>query len=95
MRVRLTPGARAERIDGVVAEAGGGSALKVAVTAPPEGGRANDALIALLAKAWKVPKSAIALIAGATDRRKTLLVAGAADVIAQRIGAALAKGGRR
>lgn len=95
MRVRLTPSARAARIDGVVPEAGGGCALKVAVTAPPEDGKANDALVALLSKTWKVPKSAIALTAGATDRRKMLLIAGDAGAIAARIEAALGQGGRR
>ncbi len=75
MRVRLTPKAAAERIGGVHPVAGG-VALKVRVTAPPEDGRANDALIALLAKAWRIPKTSIALIAGAANRNKTLFVAG-------------------
>jgi uncharacterized protein YggU (UPF0235/DUF167 family) len=48
----------------------------VAVTASPEGGRANEAVIALLAKAWRVPKTSITVVAGATARRKTVLVAG-------------------
>ncbi|MEK7820517.1 MAG: DUF167 family protein [Pseudomonadota bacterium] len=76
VRVRLTPKASADRIDGVRADAAGGVALKVAVTAVPEDGRANAALIALLAKAWRVPKTAITLVAGAGNRNKTLLVAG-------------------
>ena len=46
------------------------------VTEPPEDGKANAALIKLLAKAWKLPKSAVSLVAGHTDRRKTLAVAG-------------------
>ena len=48
----------------------------MAVTASPEGGRANEAVIALLAKAWRVPKTSITVVAGATARRKTVLVAG-------------------
>ena len=76
VRVRLTPKAAAARIGGVQSDAAGGAALKVAVTAPPEDGRANDALVALLAKAWRVPKTSIALIAGAANRNKTLFVAG-------------------
>jgi len=74
--VRLTPRARRNRVEGLVAEAGGGTALKVAVTAVPEGGKANEALIALLAKEWGVAKSSIGIVRGATDRYKTLHVAG-------------------
>ncbi|MFZ0694713.1 MAG: DUF167 family protein, partial [Alphaproteobacteria bacterium] len=42
--VRLIPRARAERIDGIAADADGQPVLKAAVTAPPEQGRANAAL---------------------------------------------------
>lgn len=74
--VRLTPKASRDRIDGVVAEADGTLVLKAAVTAVPEDGKANAALIKLLAKAWRVPKSAITIVAGATDRRKILHLSG-------------------
>jgi uncharacterized protein YggU (UPF0235/DUF167 family) len=78
VRVRLAPGASANRLAGVVAEADGGIALKVMVTAVAEHGKANAALIALLARTWHLAKSDIAIVAGAGDRRKTLHVAGAA-----------------
>jgi uncharacterized protein (TIGR00251 family) len=74
--VRLQPKARREGIEGVVAEPGGRVALKVAVTAPPESGKANAALIALLGKSWRLPKSAIEIVGGSADRRKTLLLRG-------------------
>ena len=74
--VRLQPKARRERIEGIVNEPDGRAALKVAVTAPPENGRANAALVALLGKSWRLPKSAIEIVGGATDRRKTLLLRG-------------------
>lgn len=74
--MRLTPRASADRLDGVQAEADGGVALKASVTAPPEDGKANAALVALLAETWRVPKSAIRVVAGAAGRRKTLLVEG-------------------
>ena len=74
--VRLQPKARRERIEGVVTEPDGRTALKVAVTAPPEAGKANAALIALLGKSWRLPKSAIEIVGGASDRRKTLLLRG-------------------
>lgn len=76
MRVRLTPRASANRLVGLVAEADGGVALKVMVTAAAEDGKANAALIALLAARWHLAKSDIAILAGATDRRKTLHIAG-------------------
>ena len=76
--VRLTPKAGRDRIGPAVAgrRPGEAGALKVAVTTVPENGKANARLIDLLAKAWRLPKSAIALQAGATARDKTLLVAG-------------------
>jgi uncharacterized protein len=74
--VRLQPRARRARIEGVVTEPDGRVALKVAVTAPPEDGKANAALIALLGKSWRLPKSAIEIVGGITDRRKTLLLRG-------------------
>jgi uncharacterized protein len=74
--IRLTPKAARERIHGVVADADGAAALKVAVTAAPEAGHANLALIALLAKSWRVPKSSLTLVSGAADRRKLIELAG-------------------
>ena len=59
--------------------------LKALVTRPPEDGRANDAVVALLADAWHLPKSSFAVIKGATSRQKTLRVSGDADVVASRI----------
>lgn len=85
MALRLTPKASRDRIDGLAEEAGGGRVLKAAVTAVPENGKANAALIALLAKAWKVPRTSIAVIAGATDRRKTLLISGDAAALRSRL----------
>lgn len=74
--LRLQPGASRAGVDGIAVLDDGATVLKVRVTEPPEGGRANAALVKLLAKAWKLPKSAVSLVAGHTDRRKTLAVAG-------------------
>ena len=74
--VRLTPRASRTAVTGIAREADGAAVLKAAVTAVPEGGKANAALIRLLAKEWGVARSAITIAAGATDRRKTLHVAG-------------------
>ncbi len=72
----MTPRASAERIAGVAADEAGIARLKLAVTAAPEAGRANDAVIRLLAKSWGWPKTAFVLRAGAAGRRKTVHVAG-------------------
>ena len=76
MAVRLTPRARADRIAGIVADEAGKPVLKAAVTAVPEDGKANAALIALLAKTWRLPKSAIAVASGSTSRNKSVVIAG-------------------
>ena len=55
-----------------------GHALKVKVGAPPEGGRANDAVIALVAEVLGVPTASVVLVSGATSRAKRVRVAGVA-----------------
>lgn len=85
LTVRLTPKASRDRVDGVAADAEGRAVLKVSVTAVPEDGKANAALIKLLAKAWKLPKTSIEIVQGATDRRKVLLISGDADELRQRL----------
>ncbi|MDC7694040.1 DUF167 domain-containing protein [Asticcacaulis sp. DXS10W] len=74
--VRLTPKAAADRVDGWEADEQGRPYLKVRVTAPPIEGRANDALIAFLAKRLKLPKSRLSLLAGDTSRLKQIEVEG-------------------
>ena len=67
--VRAQTGARR---NGIVGEQGG--ALKVAVTAPPDKGRANDSLVLVIADALGLKRSQVELIAGATSRAKKVLV---------------------
>jgi uncharacterized protein (TIGR00251 family) len=76
VNVRLTPGARREGVAGVADAGEGKKALKISVRAPPEDGKANQALLGLLSKEWGVPKSSLTLLSGETNRQKTLLVAG-------------------
>jgi uncharacterized protein (TIGR00251 family) len=76
VRLKVTPKAKREQIGGLLDEPDGGKALKVAVTAAPEDGKANAAVIALLAKEWGVAKSAISVVSGATDRRKLVEIRG-------------------
>jgi uncharacterized protein len=90
VRVRLTPRASASRLVGLVAEADGGVALKVMVTAAAGQGKANEALIALLARAWHLAKSDISIVAGASDRRKTVHVAGTAGQLLPALAASVA-----
>ena len=60
-------------------------ALKAQVTVPAEDGRANAAVIELLAAAWKLPKSAFAVVRGATSRDKVLSIAGEPQLLAAKI----------
>jgi len=86
VRLRVQPKARRDRIDGPAPEPDGGVALKVAVTAAPEDGRANAAVIALLADAWKLPKSRFTLLSGATGRHKTIHLQGDPQRLMQTLG---------
>jgi uncharacterized protein len=74
--IRLTPRAGSDRLLGVVAATDGRGALKASVTAPPQDGRANEALLQLLARAWQLPRRDLTIVAGATSRHKTVRVAG-------------------
>ena len=89
--VRLTPKASRDRVEGGQAEADGGIVLKVSVTTVPEDGKANAALIKLLAKEWRLPKSSIEIVHGATDRRKTLFIGGDAGQLRLRLEEWMAK----
>ena len=61
-------------------------ALKASVTAPAEDGKANDAVIELLAATWRLPKSAFAVVRGTTARDKVLSISGEPAQLAERIG---------
>jgi uncharacterized protein len=87
LAIRAQPGARKTAITGIYGE-GNAAQLKIAVSAPPVEGRANDALIALLAEIFSLPKSAIELASGATARNKVFLLRGITIAEAE---AALAK----
>ena len=81
--VRLTPRGGRDAIDGPVPLADGREVLGVRVRVPPEDGAANAALVALIAKAFKVPKSAVMVTAGTTSRVKQVRVGGeAAELVA-------------
>ena len=83
--VRVTPNAAADRIVGVEVRDDGVTVLGIRVTAVPDKGRANKAVISLLAKKMGLPKSAITIEAGATARLKRLTLAGDYDTLATRL----------
>ena len=87
VRIKVTPKARRNAVGGSIADPDGKLRLKVAVTAVPAEGAANDAVIALLAKEWRLPRSALTIAAGAADRRKTVRIAGDAMELAARLDA--------
>jgi len=76
LSVRLTPKASSDRILGVATDAAGKAALKIAVTAPPEDGKANAALVRLLAKAFDLPRTTVSVVSGHTNRSKLVHLAG-------------------
>jgi uncharacterized protein (TIGR00251 family) len=79
LAVRVHPGARRNSVTGVHADA-----VKIALTAPPVDGKANEALIAFLADALRLPRARVALVSGLTSRAKILRITGksAAEVAA-------------
>ena len=75
-RVRLTPKGGRDAIDGWWTDSAGVPALKARVAAPPEDGKANAALVSLLARALDVRKSDVRIASGATSRLKVIEVDG-------------------
>jgi len=69
--VKVHPRAKKNAITGEL-----GGALKVALTAPPVEGRANEACIEFFANLLKVPRSSVTIASGETSRRKVIWVAG-------------------
>jgi uncharacterized protein (TIGR00251 family) len=82
LSVRLTPKANRDSVDGIGALSDGTEVALARVRAVPEDGAANAALVALMAKTFDVPKSAVTLVRGATQRVKQIRIAGAPDQLA-------------
>lgn len=80
--VKVVPGASRNRVAGLL-----GNSLKIAVSAPPEKGKANQNVVDLLAKTLGIKRNAIDIVAGHTQPMKTVLVTGiTADEIHARLG---------
>ena len=76
LTVRVTPKGGRDAVDGWAADAAGRPLLKLRVSAAASGGAANAAVVALVARALKLPKSAVRIVAGETARVKRLEIAG-------------------
>jgi uncharacterized protein (TIGR00251 family) len=86
--VKVQPRARKNAITGTV-----GEALKLALTAPPIEGRANQAAIEFFAELFQIPRSSVTIASGETSRNKVVRIAGLGRAaVEQRLAAALAQG---
>lgn len=88
--IKLTPKAAHNKLDRVEVGTDGVSRLRACVTVVPEKGKANTALMKLLAKKLRLPKSSLRLIAGERNRHKTILIEGTPDETLEAVGAKLA-----
>jgi hypothetical protein len=83
LTIKIQPRARKNALMGEL-----GGALKIAVTAPPVDGRANDACVTLLATVLRVPRSAVTITSGHSGRMKVIHVQGiSAEELRKRLGA--------
>ena len=78
--IRVTPRASANAVAG---ERNG--VLLVRVTAPPADGKANDAVVALLAKTLGTPRGAVQVVRGASSRTKRVSVPRDAEAALDRL----------
>jgi hypothetical protein len=76
LHVRVTPNAGVDRIEGIEQRDDASVVLRVRVAAVSDRGRANLAVVALVAKRLGVAKSSVTVVAGETARLKTLRVQG-------------------
>lgn len=74
LNIHATPRAAQERIDGIETDAAGRVWLRVRTTAAPEDGKANRAVVKLLAKSWKIPASCFTVINGEAARYKRVRI---------------------
>jgi uncharacterized protein (TIGR00251 family) len=79
LRLRVSPGSGRSAIVGRH-----GDAWKVRVTAPPEHGRANEAVVRLLADALAVPRTSVTLVSGHGAREKIVELAGLGPALVER-----------
>jgi uncharacterized protein len=79
--IKVHPRAKQNAITGEL-----GDALKLALTAPPVSGKANEACIEFFANLLKVPRSSVTIASGLTSRNKIVRIAGlSAEAVGQRL----------
>lgn len=83
LTVRVQPKASSDRLDGWAADEAGRPFLQLRVRALPEDGAANTAVEALVAKALRLPKSAVRVVTGSKNRLKGLEIEGPEDLPAR------------
>lgn len=74
LAVHVIPKAGADRVEGWEEDAAGQKWLKVRVTSAPEDGKANKAVLVLLAKHFNLPKRALSVVSGAKSRYKRVKI---------------------
>ncbi len=83
LKIKVVPGASRSSVCGWL-----GDSLKVRVSAPPEKGKANEAVIKLLAKELQLNESALSVISGSTSQHKVIEIRGkSSSAILQILGA--------
>jgi uncharacterized protein (TIGR00251 family) len=88
LRLRVSPGAARSAVVGRH-----GAAWKVRVAAPPEGGKANDAVVRLLAATLALPARDVEIVSGHASRDKTVALSGLdSDEIERRLAIASSAG---
>ncbi|MFM8607045.1 MAG: DUF167 family protein [Hyphomicrobiales bacterium] len=85
LHIRLTPKGGRDAIDGIESLSNGQSVLKVRVRAVPEDGKANNALINLIADTLDCTASSIEIVSGATARIKTLKISGDGRALGEKL----------
>src|SRR3954464_13544902 len=81
--LRVTPRGGRDDVDGLETLADGRTVLKVRVRAIADGGEANRAVMALVAKALGAPKARVRIVSGATSRLKRVTVDGDGATLGQ------------
>lgn len=76
---------------GITASDDGRRVLKATVTAPADAGRANEALLRLLSRSWRVPRRDFSIIVGSTSRDKTVRIAGDPQQLFEKIASEIAR----